>query len=196
MIYRHLGNSGLRVSVMSWGNWINTKGEDFTYETVKLAYENGVNYYDTAEIYELGEGERNLGFALKKLRAPRENLVISTKIYKSGPGVNDTFLSRKHILEGVNNSLRRLELDYIDIVFCHRPDIYTPVEETCRAMDWLINQGKSFYWGTSEWSVSQIWEAHFICEKLGLIKPIDEQCQYNMIVRKKWKTNLYIFLIQ
>jgi len=186
MIYRYLGNSGLRVSVLSWGNWINTKNEnDITYETVKLAVEHGINFFDTAEIYGLGEGEKSLGEALEKLGKRREDLVISTKIFRSGNGVNDSFLSRKHIIEGVNNSLKRLKLDYVDIVFCHRFDSYTPLEETCRAMNWLIEQGKAFYWGTSEWSASQIIDAHRICEKLNLIKPIVEQCQYNMMVRDK-----------
>jgi voltage-dependent potassium channel beta subunit len=195
MIYRYLGNSGLRVSVISWGNWINTKDEsDITYNTVKLAIENGVNFFDTAEIYGLGEGETSLGKALEKLGKRREDLVISTKIFRSGYGVNDSFLSRKHIIEGLNNSLKRLKLDYVDIVFCHRFDNYTPLEETCRAMNWLIEQGKAFYWGTSEWSSSQIMDAHRICEKLNLIKPIVEQCQYNMMVRDKMESEYgYLF---
>ena len=149
MIYRYLGNSGLKVSAFSWGNWINTKGEDPTYDIIKLAYDAGVNFFDTAEIYGFGEGETTLGKALKKLNAPRESLVISTKIFKVGTGVNDAFLSRKHIVEGLRNSLKRLQLDYVDVVFCHRPDTNTPLEETCRAMDFEINQGMSFYWGTS-----------------------------------------------
>lgn len=196
MIYRYLGNSGLRVSVLSWGNWLNTKDETgVTYETVKLAYENGINFFDTAEIYGMGQGESNLGEALKKLGARREELVISTKILKVGDGVNDSFLSRKHIIEGVNNSLKRLQLDYIDVVFCHRPDLNTPMEETCRAMNWVIEQGKAFYWGTSEWSPSQIGEAHTVCEKLGLIKPIVEQCQYNMLSRQKMEGD-YVHLFR
>jgi len=186
MIYRYLGNSGLKVSVMSWGNWINTKDEnDITYETVKIAYEGGINFFDTAEIYGMGEGEISLGNALKKLNAKRSDLVISPKIFKCGSGVNDSFLSRKHIIEGVNNSLKRLQLEYVDVVFCHRPDSNTPLEETCRSMNWLIEQGKAFYWGTSEWSASQVMEAHLVCEKYNLIKPIVEQCQYNMMVRDK-----------
>jgi voltage-dependent potassium channel beta subunit len=196
MIYRYLGNSGLRVSAISWGNWINTKDEnEITYNTVKVALDHGVNFFDTAEIYGFGEGETSLGNSLKKLGTKREDLVISTKIFKVGTGVNDGFLSRKHIIEGLNNSLKRLQLDYVDIVFCHRPDFRTPIEETCRAMDWVINQGKAFYWGTSEWSASQIMEAHMICEKLGLIKPLVEQCQYNMMVREKME-NEYAHLFQ
>lgn len=192
MLYRYLGNSGLKVSVLSLGNWVNVK-KDF--ESFQLAYQNGVNFFDTAEIYGFGEAETSLGETLKKLNARREELVISTKIFKSGTGVNDSFLSRKHIIEGLNNSLKRLQLDYVDVVFCHRPDPNTPMEETCRAMDWVINQGKAFYWGTSEWSPSQIGEAHVICERLGLIKPIVEQCQYNMMVRDRME-NEYVHLFK
>ena len=196
MIYRYLGNSGLKVSVISWGNWINTKDEnDVTYETVKTAIEGGVNFFDTAEIYGFGEGETSLGAALKKLGTRREDLVISTKIFRSGMGVNDSFLSRKHIIEGLNNSLKRLQLDYVDVVFCHRFDRNTPLEETCRAMNWVIEQGKAFYWGTSEWSASEIGQALQICEKLNLIKPIVEQCQYNMMIREKMEGE-YVHLFQ
>ena len=195
MIYRYLGNSGLKVSALSWGNWINTKGEDPTYDIIKLAYENGINFFDTAEIYGFGEGETTLGKALKKLNAPREKLVISTKIFKCGTDINDNFLSRKHIVEGLRNSLKRLQLDYVDVVFCHRPDSFTPLEETCRAMDWVINQGMAFYWGTSEWSAAQIMEAYMICERCNLIKPIVEQPQYNLFSREKME-NEYAILFQ
>lgn len=195
MIYRYLGNSGLKVSALSWGNWINTKGEDPTFDILKTAYDAGVNFFDTAEIYGFGEGETTLGKALKKLNVPRESLVISTKIFKVGLGVNDGFLSRKHIIEGLRNSLKRLQLDYVDVVFCHRPDPNTPLEETCRAMDWVINQGMAFYWGTSDWSASQIMDAYAVCEKLNLIKPICEQPQYNLFVREKLE-NEYSLLFQ
>jgi len=195
MIYRNLGNSGLKVSALSWGNWINTKGEDTTYDIIKCAYDAGVNFFDTAEIYGFGEGETTLGNALKKLNVARESLVISTKLFKVGNGVNDSFLSRKHIIEGLRNSLKRLQLDYVDVVFCHRPDPSTPLEETCRAMDWVINQGLAFYWGTSEWSSAQIMDAYAVCEKLNLIKPICEQPQYNLFVREKLE-NEYSLLFQ
>jgi voltage-dependent potassium channel beta subunit len=184
MVYRYLGNSGLRVSILAWGNWVNVKNdEDITTKTLKLAIEKGINYFDTAEAYGFGEGETSLGQALKAINHRRENLVISTKIFRAGYGENDFFLSRKHIVEGLNNSLKRLGLDYVDVVFAHRYDPYTPMEEICRAFDWVINQGKAFYWGTSEWEASQIMEAHMVCEKHNLIKPIVEQCQYNMIYR-------------
>jgi voltage-dependent potassium channel beta subunit len=186
MIYRYLGNSGLRVSVLSWGNWINVKNDNqITNETVKCAFENGINFFDTAEIYGSGEGETSLGEALKALGAKREHLVITTKVFSCGTNVNDSFLSRKHIIEGVNNSLKRLQLDYVDVVYAHRYDRNTPMEEICRAFHQLIIDGKAFYWGTSEWEAAQIMQAHMICEKLNLIKPIVEQCQYNMLVREK-----------
>jgi len=187
MPYRYLGNSGMRVSVLGWGNWINNSKEDkITYDTIKFGVENGINFIDTAEIYGFGQGEICIGNALEKLGSTlREDLVISSKIYRAGVGVNQTFLSRKHIIEGVNNSLKRLKIGYLDIVFCHRYDNYTPMEEICRAMNRVIEDGKAFYWGTSEWQAAQIMEAHACCERLGLIKPIVEQCQYNMFIRER-----------
>lgn len=191
MEYRHLGNSGLKVSVLSWGNWINSnQGEsEITNETVRLCYEAGINFFDTAEIYGAGKAEEALGVALKKLNARREDLVISTKIFRCGNGQNDNFLSRKHIMEGLNNSLKRLQLDYVDVFFCHRPDMETPIEETVRAMNFAIEEGKTFYWGTSEWTAVQIAEANAVCDRLGLIKPIVEQCQYNMMARKNMEAD-------
>jgi len=189
MRYRYLGNSGIQVSVLGWGNWINTSdSENIMLETVKLCLESGINFFDTAEIYGNGEGETSLGKAFKSLDVRRESIVVSTKIFKCGTGINDSFLSRKHIIEGLRNSLKRLQLEYVDVVFCHRYDLRTPIEEVCRAMNWVIEKGWAFYWGTSEWDASQIMEAHVICEKLGLIKPICDQCQYNMFVREKLET--------
>ena len=129
--------------------------------------------------------ETSLGKALKELNVPREKIVVSTKIFKNGNDPNDTFQSRKHIVEGLKQSLKRLQLDYVDIVFCHRYDRITPLEETCRAMNFVINQGWAFYWGTSEWRADQIERAIKICEKLNLIPPIVEQCEYNMLMRNK-----------
>lgn len=186
MRYRFLGKSGIQVSVLSWGNWINVKNDnEITTETVKLALESGINFFDTAEIYGFGIGETSLGEALKKLNVRRESIVISTKIFKSGLGVNDSMLSRKHIVEGINNSLKRLQLDYVDIIFCHRFDDKTSLEEVVRSMNYVIDQGKAFCWGTSEWKSSQIMEAMSICEKYNLIKPVCDQCQYNMLSRSK-----------
>mmetsp|Transcript_4495 Transcript_4495/g.4667 ORF Transcript_4495/g.4667 Transcript_4495/m.4667 type:complete len:357 (+) Transcript_4495:11-1081(+) len=184
MIYRYLGNTGIRVSVLSWGNWVNGKSNEHV-ATIKAALEAGVNFFDTAEIYNFGEAEVSLGHAFKELKVRRESIVVTTKIFKVGMGVNDTMLSRKHILEGVSNSLKRLQLDYVDVLFCHRFDDITPLEEVCRAMNQAIQNGQAFYWATSEWKASQIAEAYAICDRLGLIRPIADQCQYNMMVRDK-----------
>ena len=185
MEYRYLGPTGLRVSVVSWGNWVNNANDKLTVDSLKFCLEHGINFFDTAEVYGLGGAETSLGKALKELNVQREKVVISTKIYRIGMDPNDSFLSRKHIIEGVKNSLKRLQLDYVDVVFCHRYDRYTPLEETCRAMDWVINQGLAHYWGTSQWSASQIMEAYKICDKLNLIAPVVEQCHYNMMTRDR-----------
>ena len=186
MEYRFLGNTGLKVSILSFGNWLNSNEEkdyELTRDAIKKCYDAGVNFYDTAEIYGFGNAETAMGRAFKELGLKREELVVSTKIFKSGPGVNDTFLSRKHIIEGLNNSLKRLQLEYVDVVFCHRPDFDTPLEETVKAMHQVIEDGKAFYWGTSEWPADRIAKAIEICERLSLHKPIVEQPQYNMLHR-------------
>ena len=183
MEYRYLGNTGLKVSVLGFGNSVNNRDDKLTTESLKIALKAGINYFDTAEIYGLGNGETNLGKALQELNIPREKIVISTKMFKVGNDPNDCFLSRKHIVEGITNSLGRLKLEYVDIVYCHRYDMYTPLEETCRAMNYLIKQGLAFYWGTSEWTASQVMEAIKICNNLKLIKPVVEQCHYNMFTR-------------
>jgi voltage-dependent potassium channel beta subunit len=196
MEYRYLGNSGLRVSVLSFGNWLNSnKQEDYeiTRDAIKMCYDAGVNFFDTAEIYGFGNAEVQMGKAFKELGLKREELVVSTKIFKIGPGVNDTFLSRKHIMEAINAQLKRLQLDYVDVLFCHRPDYETPLEETCRAMHSVIEQGKAFYWGTSEWTADRISKAIEICERLSLHKPIVEQSQYSMLVRQRFE-NEYRFV--
>ncbi len=185
MEYRYLGNSGLRVSVLSYGNWCEHDDDKRTVECVKTSLEHGVNFFDTAEIYGMGIAETTLGKAFKELNVPREKIVVSTKIYRNGKDPNDAFESRKHIIEGVKLSLKRLQLDYVDVVFCHRYDRNTPLEETCRAMNFVIEKGWAFYWGTSEWRADQIERAIKICEKLNLIPPIVEQCEYSMLERKK-----------
>ena len=185
MEYRYLGNSGLRISVLGMGNWVNNDDDKLTVDSVKICLEHGVNFFDTAEVYGLGRAETSLGKAFKELGVPREKIVVTTKVYKIGDDPNDSFQSRKHIIEGVNNSLKRLQMDYVDIVYAHRYDLHTPLEETCRAYNYLIDNGKAFYWGTSEWTASQIMEAYKICEKLNLIPPIVEQSHYNMFERKK-----------
>jgi len=151
------------------------------------AYEHGVNFFDNAEGYADGNAEVVMGRAFKKLGWKREDLVISTKIFWGGQGPNQTGLSHKHIIEGVNNALRRLQTDYVDLCFCHRPDPETPIEETVRAMDILVKQGKVFYWGTSEWSAAQIMRADAIARQYNLTPPSMEQPQYNMLVRDRFE---------
>jgi len=193
MEYRYFGNTGLRVSTLSYGNWVNSnKVEDveFTKTAIKVCLEYGVNFFDTAEIYGAGNAELAMGKAFKELGVRREDIVVSTKIFKCGNGINDTFLSRKHIIEATNNSLKRLQLDYVDVIFCHRPDNETPLEETVRAMSWLVDQGKTFYWGTSEWTADKICRAIEMCERLNLHKPVVEQPQYNALVRDNFEKTL------
>ena len=162
MIYRKLGNTGLDVSLFSYGSWATvdfTLGVPETAEIMKTCYDAGVNFFDTAEVYSQGRAEEIMGEALKQLSLPRENIVLSTKIYfgsSKDPKPTARGLSRKHIIEGVRGSLRRLQVDYVDIVFAHRMDVETPVEETVRAFNWVIEQGWAFYYGTSEWSPAQI----------------------------------------
>jgi len=163
------------------------------HDTVKKALEFGINFFDTAEAYADGQSEIDLGKAFKKIKVKREDIVVSTKIFWSGPnpfvnataGPNERGLSRKKIFEGVHNSLKRLQLEYVDILFCHRFDHETPIEETVRAINDLIKLGKVYYWGTSEWTAQQIASAIAICDKLNLIRPVAEESQYNMIERQK-----------
>lgn len=188
MEYRFLGSSGLQVSALSLGSWITfgeQVGEDLAYECMQLAYDSGVNFFDNAEAYANGEAETIMGNIIKKAGWKRSDLVISTKIFWGGSGPNDKGLSRKHIIEGIDASLSRLQMEYVDLVFCHRPDPYTPVEETVRAMNYIINHGKAFYWGTSEWSAQQIMEAYAIARREHLIPPQMEQPEYNMFNRER-----------
>jgi voltage-dependent potassium channel beta subunit len=190
MEYRFLGRSGLRVSVISFGAWItqgNQVEEDLALECMKVAYENGCNFFDNAEVYAAGKAEEVMGRCLKRMNVPRDELVISTKIFWGGNGVNQKGLSRKHLIEGTRASLKRLQLDYVDLLFCHRPDPYTPIEETVRAMNFLIDQGLTFYWGTSEWSAEELADAHGIANRLGLIGPLMEQPQYSMLHRTRFE---------
>ncbi|KAJ2994280.1 hypothetical protein HDV02_001715 [Globomyces sp. JEL0801] len=190
MEYRFLGNSGLKVSVLSLGGWVTygkQVGNDATFECMEAAYNAGINFFDTAEVYANGESERVMGQAIKKFNWSRSSLVISTKIYWGGSGVNDKGLSRKHIIEGLKASLKRLELDYVDLVYAHRPDDLTPMEEIVRAFNWCIEQGLAFYWGTSEWSAEQLTDACRVADQLGLIRPLMEQPQYNMFHRERFE---------
>jgi voltage-dependent potassium channel beta subunit len=186
--YRHLGKSGLEISALSFGAWVTIGGqidEKLSYECMKAAYDAGVNFFDNAESYAHGNAEIVMGNILKRAGWKRAELVISTKIFWGGRLPNQTGLSRKHIVEGAKASLKRLKLDYVDLVFCHRPDIYTPIEETVRAMNFLINQGLAMYWGTSEWTADQIMEAYSVARQFDLIPPTMEQPQYNMFTREK-----------
>lgn len=190
MEYRRLGKSGLKVSALSLGAWVTyggQVGEEIADSCMTAAYEAGVNFFDNAEAYAQGNAEIVMGNVLKKKGWRREDLVISTKIFWGGEGPNDQGLSHKHIIEGVNNALRRLQLEYVDLVFCHRPDPNTPIEETVRAMDIVIRQGKAFYWGTSEWSAADIMRADSIARQYNLTPPTMEQPQYNMFVRDRFE---------
>jgi len=188
MEYRYLGKSGLKVSALSFGAWVtfgDQIGEDIAYNCMKEAYDAGVNFFDNAEAYSAGEAEIMMGKVIKKANWKRSDLVLSTKIYWGGKGPNDRGLSRKHIIEGTNTALQRLQTDYVDLIFCHRPDLHTPIEETVRAMNHVIDQGKAFYWGTSEWNAAQIMEAYQIARREHLIPPLMEQPEYSMLHREK-----------
>ena len=188
MEYRYLGKSGLQVSALSLGAWVTyggQVGEEIAYECMNAAYEEGVNFFDNAEVYANGKAETVMGNVIKKAGWKRSDLIISTKVFWGGRGPNDNGLSRKHVIEGTEASLARLQLDYIDLLLCHRADLHTPVEETVRAMNYLIDQGKVFYWGTSEWTASQIMEAYAVARREHLIPPLVEQPQYHMLHRER-----------
>ncbi|MBT3189390.1 MAG: aldo/keto reductase [Anaerolineae bacterium] len=188
MEYRRLGSSGLKVSALSFGAWVtfgDQIGEDVAQEMMQAAIDAGVNFFDNAEVYAGGKAETVMGNVVKKAGWKRSDLVFSTKIFWGGDGPNNSGLSRKHIIEGVDAALERLQMDYIDLVFAHRADMHTPVEETVRAFNHVIDQGKAFYWGTSEWSAVQIMEAHAVARDLGLIPPTMEQPQYHMFHRER-----------
>ena len=188
MEYRYLGNSGLRVSVLSFGVMMH-KDVNNMKEILKICLENGINFFDTAEFYGIGEAENTFGKALKELKVPREKIVVSIKIFKNGFDPNDGGESRKHIIEGVKKSLKNMGLDYADIVFAHRYDMNTPIEETVRAMNYLIEKGLCFYWATSEWTADQIERAFNICKDRNLIPPICDQAHYNFMNRDIIDTN-------
>lgn len=186
MEYRRLGSAGLKVSVLSFGAWVTfgrQVNDDAAREMLVAALDGGVNFFDNAEAYAAGDAETVMGKAIKGLR--REDLVLSSKVFWGGEGPNDQGLSRKHIHEACRNSLKRMQVDYFDLFFCHRPDPDTPIEETVRAMDDLIHQGLILYWGTSEWSAQEIMEAHSVARQYGLNPPQMEQPQYNMFERER-----------
>ncbi len=190
MEYRHLGKAGIKVSELSLGAWV-TYGTQFGVDEAKeimaAAYDAGVNFFDNAEAYADGQAETIMGEALKALGWPRKDYLVSTKIFWGGSGPNDKGLSYKHIIEGVNNSLKRLQLDYVDLLFAHRPDPETPIEETVFAFNQVIREGKAFYWGTSEWSAAEIMRATDFARRNGLRPPSMEQPQYNLFHRRRFE---------
>jgi voltage-dependent potassium channel beta subunit len=190
MNYRRLGRAGLKVSELSFGSWVtygNQLDGKMALECMAAAWDAGVNFFDNAEIYAAGESERLMGEALKKLGWPRLKFVVSTKFFwgiTDGPNEKNT-LNRKYLMQAIDGSLRRLQLEHVDLAYCHRPDPETPIEETVWAMHDIIRQGKALYWGTSEWSASEIMAAWQIAERHHLAKPVVEQPQYNLLHRKR-----------
>ena len=190
MRYRRLGTSGLQLSELSLGSWL-TFGKQITDDTaealMKIAYDNGVNFFDNAEIYARGESERVMGRILKKMEWPRDTWTVSSKVFFGAGGKLPTQLGlhRKHVVEACHDALQRLQVDYLDLYFCHRADPNTPIAETVWTMHQLIMQGKVMYWGTSEWSAAEIKEAHDVAEQHHLIGPTMEQPQYNLFHREK-----------
>lgn len=190
MEYRKVGKSGLKVSVFGLGGWLtfgeSVKDRETVNRIIKTAYEKGINYFDIADVYALGEAEKLMGEALKEY--PRHRLVIASKVFwPMSDDINDKGLSRKHIFESIDKSLKRIGTDYLDIYYCHRFDPDVPLEETLRAMNDLVQQGKILYWGTSMWTHAQVLEAMMLCEKYGLYKPIVEQPVYNLIIREHFE---------
>ncbi|MCA3014220.1 MAG: aldo/keto reductase [Myxococcaceae bacterium] len=188
MNYRRLGRAGLKVSELSLGSWVTfggQVGDGATEACMTAAYEAGVNFFDGAEVYAKGQAELAMGRVLKKQGWRREGLVLSTKLFWGGDGPNDVGLSHKHVIEGFHAALRRWQVDYLDLCFCHRPDPNTPIEETVRAMDVLVRQGTLFYWGTSEWSAADVETAFAVAKANHLTPPTMEQPQYNMLVRDR-----------
>lgn len=190
MLYRRLGKSGLQVSALSFGSWV-TFGDQASNRTaeacLQLAYEAGVNFFDNAEGYANGQSEEVMGAAIAKFGWPRDTFLVSSKVFWGGDKPNQTGLSKKHVIEACHAALRRLRLDYLDLYYCHRPDPNTPIEETVRAMDILVRQGKVLYWGTSEWSAQQIMEAYSIARQYQLTPPSMEQPEYNMLKRQRFE---------
>lgn len=192
MNYRHLGRTGIRVSELSLGSWVTFKNQvdvDAAVELMAAAYDAGVNFFDNAETYARGKSEEVMGAALKRLNWRRSSYLLTTKFYW---GIQDNVnerntLNRKRLIEGINGSLARLQQEYVDVIYCHRPDKTTPIEETVWAMHNIIEWGKAMYWGTSEWSADEIVAALYIAEKNHLHKPITEQPEYNLFERKRFE---------
>ena len=196
MQYRRLGHSGLKVSQLSLGSWVTYANQvkvKQAKEMLALAMDHGVNFFDNAEVYASGKSEKVMGDAIKALKWPRLNYIVSTKFYwglaeadaKAVTVNRKNTLNRKYLMQAIDGSLKRMQLDFIDLVYCHRPDPHTPIEETVRAMSDMITQGKALYWGTSEWSAADIRAAYEIAERHHLHKPVMEQPQYNLFHRNR-----------
>ena len=190
MPYRRLGRAGIKVSALSLGGWTtfgsSIDDDDVTKAIIHRAFDAGINFFDIADVYAKGEAERRMGAVLRHL--PRHELVLSSKVFwPMSDDINDRGLSRKHIVESVEKSLKRIGTDYLDVYFCHRFDDETPVDETARAMDDLIRQGKILYWGTSEWTGAQLRDVHTLADKRLLDGPIVEQPQYSLMAREKFE---------
>ena len=192
MEYRNLGKSGLQVSVLSFGSWVSFSkqiDDKIAGDLMSMAYDSGINFFDNAEVYALGESEKMMGRILKKKKWDRTSYILSSKAYFGWRGKenkpNQTGNSRKHLTEACNEALVRMQVDYLDLFYCHRADKNTPILETVQTMNTLIQQGKILYWGTSEWTGVEIMEAHRTAEKYGLIGPTMEQPQYNLFERRK-----------
>lgn len=202
MEYRRMGKTGLQLSELSLGSWVSfhkqfdDKAAD---EMMGIAYDNGVNFFDNAEVYALGESEKMMGRVLKKKNWDRSSFIVSSKVFWGWRGKankpNQTGLSRKHLVEACHEALQRLQVDYLDLYFCHRPDKGVPIEEVVWTMHNLIQQEKILYWGTSEWSGVEIMEAHRVASQYGLIGPSMEQPQYNLFVREKME-NEYLMIFK
>ena len=190
MNYRRLGRSGLKVSELSFGSWI-TYGNQLDIaaaaDCMAAAWDEGVNFFDNAEVYAAGKSEEIMGQVLKKLAWPRMKYIVSTKFFwgiTDGPNEKNT-LNRKYLLNAIDGSLKRLQLEHVDLVYCHRPDAHTPVEETVWAMHDMIERGKALYWGTSEWSAGEIMAAWQLADRHHLHKPVVEQPEYNLFHRAR-----------
>lgn len=199
MEYRIMGNTGLQLSALSYGSWVTFAkqiDDGISDRLMSIAYDNGINFFDNAEVYAKGESEKMMGRVLKTKDWERSSYVVSSKVFFGWHGgdnnkPNQKGLSRKHIVEACHEALQRLQLDYLDLFYCHRPDKQTPIEEVVWTMNHLIQQGKILYWGTSEWSAAEIMEAHMVAKDLRLIGPAVEQPQYNLFERYKMEVDYY-----
>lgn len=193
MQYRRLGKSGLKVSVLSYGAWVsfsNQLGVEAAQEIMTYCYDKGVNFFDNAEVYARGEAETIMGEVFKRTGWRRDSYLVSSKVFGGAvenPSPIQRGLSRKHIIDACHQAMERLQVDYLDLYFCHRPDPEVPMEETVRAMTDLIRQGKVMYWGTSEWSAQELMEAYSVARQYNLVPPTMEQPQYNMFHRRRFE---------